>query len=637
MAEGSYWKGALSGDVERLRAALPVGITPAPAWLQTGRTDGTSGVWPPFESWALRAGDALGQREIAATIALAVGAMTRGSPAGRLSRWAWAIPTLAAAAPAAAAQLRSQGWALAAGMSGETAGRDPAGSAPDTGGSQAMTGELRVLFCVSALVAGRDPSPWLAVADAAAPLVALLASFERLWLDPLAQRFDEARESGWLACALSAAPGPVLAALAGVHGSASRRAEVRSALAQKDVLQRVKERWTAGMVAAREALTGETVAVLGAFLDDLAKTFSYAESYLWMRSFTVVDSAAAAEPGRAVPWSWGEVALDVRRAVERVERDPSWSSSVDVQRWGVAPLAADLVGDWFPRGLVELALHETSGGREGSIQALLREIPPGELRYYRGFRGIPPDVDSLGLMLLLASLVPDPPLARLAGWLALVPENLGEDGVPTVWLRRSAEGPTHEPPDLVWAGDTCTACLLSLLLGLASFARSGLDAALSERCEALIPALVRRVLSCLDEEGFSGCHHYGRDFALVLFFRVAACLSDGEVHRRRDALAKRILAEQRLDGSWGSPQRTAWMVEALCLSSPSLGPLARAARYLAETQRGDGGWCPEMVYFTVGKPGFMVDYQGIEVTTAMCARALQVAHRAAKSAGGTSP
>ena len=44
-----------------------------------------------------------------------------------------------------------------------------------------------------------------------------------------------------------------------------------------------------------------------------------------------------------------------------------------------------------------------------------------------------------------------------------------------------------------------------------------------------------------------------------------------------------------------------------------------------------------MVYFTVGKPGFMVDYQGVEVTTAMCARALQAAHRGAKAGGGASP
>ena len=48
------------------------------------------------------------------------------------------------------------------------------------------------------------------------------------------------------------------------------------------------------------------------------------------------------------------------------------------------------------------------------------------------------------------------------------------------------------------------------------------------------------------------------------------------------------------DGSWGSPQRTAWNVIALSLHQPEEESLTRAARYLSETQRGDGSWLPEL-------------------------------------------
>lgn len=616
----AYWRGAHSGDAARLQAAAR-GIEAAGLPRPSPGAPAAGALGPPFEIWALRMLDALGRSDVAAVAALGIMAMLRDCPAeGRLGRWAWAVRAMSAAAPEKAEEIRAWCWSAAL----EVEGEERAGASS----LSATRGKLRVLFGVISVIAGRAPDPLQDIAALSAPLVAILASFERLWLAPTARDIEDAVSSEWIEIALSVSPEPVLVALAGRRSSPARRAEVRAALERPEVLRRVEARWAEALAAARRGLSPEAAPAGDELLKILEETFSYVDSYLWARSLAAHGDARTPAGSLPSPWSWDQVPTDVRRAVERIERDPAWTSSIDVQRWGVAPLAADVVGEWFPRGLVELALQEAAGGREGSIRALLSEIPPGELRYYRGFRGIPPDADSLGLMLSLASLLPDPPVDRLASWLSLLPENLGPDGVPNVWLRRSAGGPTHEPPDIAWAGDRCTACLLSLLWGLTSLARApGGISALRPRCEALIQPLLSHVLSCLGDDGFSGCHHYDEVYATYLFFRAAAGLPGAAVEQRRDALAAKLLAEQRLDGSWGSPQRTAWMLEALCLSRPEPLAITRAVRYLSETQRGDGAWQSEMVYFTVGKPGFMVEYHGIEVTTAMCARAMSAALR----------
>lgn len=623
----SFWKWTRPEDAERLASAQET-MDPPPGWsrraMQAALIDVRLG--PPWAAWALRSSDEFGLKDTAEHTALAIAAMTLepdGQAPERLVRWGWGAKILTRTPGAATAPLHDWLWSLAMERRDECARRSPAGvgsAALPTATVEAW--KLGLTLGAPACIAGRDLAPWIALSVASAPLVAILTSFERLWLDPSARDIEDAVLSEWVAGAIAASPSPVLLAFAGDRSSAPRHAEVRTVLERADVDREVRARWAAALSAARSTLSIETASLGEELLGALEAMFSNAGTYLWARS-----SAAPAAPtsGLERPWSVERLSLDVTRALERVERDPAWTSSIDVQRWGVGPLDADLVADWFPRGLVELALDETVGGRAPRIRALLKEIPEGELRYYRGFRGIPPDIDSLGLMLQLAARLPDPPLDRVESWLSLLPWNLRPDGLPHVWLRRSASGPTHEPADLQWAGDRCTACLLCLLLGLLSWS---LGSTIRDRHRGSIDALLGHTLSCLGEDGLEGCHHYIPEYAIHLFFRVAARLGEGPAHARRDRLAERILSSQRLDGSWGSPQRTAWMLEALCLARPERSAIERGARYLSETQRGDGAWLSEVVYYTMGKRGVMIEYRGIEVTTAMCARALHAAYRA---------
>jgi hypothetical protein len=636
----TIWKWLEPEDLERLeralaevrRSALP---QRARSWLEADSTAKRllhPEPGPPLARWVLRISQTFHGSELSSHIALAVallaheddatrsGAGDAGSPTDApdaLTRWSLAWSLLSAAIPDRAGAVAS--WLLTHGAEPQTR------AIPD--GDGAWTRALVLGFGLPVLLAGGEPAPWVALARAAAPLVALLASWERLWLEPSERDIDEAVLSSWVAHGLATPAGQrILFAYAGERRSAPRRDEVRAALREPSVLEAVRGHWVATMASARATLSASTSACGEAFLRALEGGFSFLETFLWMRSLTSTG------PGPH-PWTWETLDVDIRRAVERIGLDPRWSSSLDVQRWGVSPLEADLVADGFPRGLIELALRELLPGREPRVRELLLEIPAGELRYYRHWRGIPPDADSLGLMLRLASGLPDVPAERLESWIALMAENLGEDGVPRVWFRRSPAGATHEPPQLDWRGDDCTACLLSLALGLVQ-----LDAA---RFERTLSAILSAALARFRGEGFTGTHHYCPEFASHLFLLLAEALPRAdvaralreEVRRCAAALVRQALATQRLDGSWQSPQRTAWNVIALCLHHPDEAALTRAARYLSETQRGDGSWLPELLYYTVGKPGYMVEYRGLEVTTAFCAQALARVRRMALARG----
>src|SRR5262249_41628272 len=129
-----------------------------------------------------------------------------------------------------------------------------------------------------------------------------------------------------------------------------------------------------------------------ALLDALEDGFRWIESFLWARSMARPSTAAPA-------WTPASLDMDIQRALERIDFDPQWTSSMDHQRWGIEDMKGDIAAIWFPRGFIELGLHAITGGRAPRLRALLMDAPPDDLRYFPGFRGIPPDADSLGLAL----------------------------------------------------------------------------------------------------------------------------------------------------------------------------------------------------------------------------------------------
>jgi hypothetical protein len=107
-----------------------------------------------------------------------------------------------------------------------------------------------------------------------------------------------------------------------------------------------------------------------------------------------------------------------------------------------------------------------------------------------------------------------------------------------------------------------------------------------------------------------------------LFVRLARALPAHEgLAAGAAAVAAAYLVEQRLDGGWGSPVETARALEIVWGHAERL-TLLRGARYLVETQRGDGGWEVGEAWKTAGRPGYVVPFGGPELTAAECGAAL---------------
>ena len=317
---------------------------------------------------------------------------------------------------------------------------------------------------------------------------------------------------------------------------------------------------------------------------------------------------------------------DLAAALAFLEETAPWPQSWEVRRWDIdgAPLAPPLVGQWFVRGLMLQALHEMGRDQREPFRALLDEIPPGELRYYGPWRGIPPDADDLGLMLQLARLLDDPPEEKIETWLAVMAANLAPDGVVPIWFPLGPDGRENTPPDILWKGGDCSAVRMCILQGLVRYA--------PERFETLLRANAESVGRCWNGRAFDGVFHYPAAFVPLAFCRLVKDWSAVQVARssfhRFAAIRDEMLAElertQRLDGGWGSPQRTAFHAEAYATSCRDELVLRRAMRYLIDHQRQDGSWRAEPLYVIPGKTGEDTRHEGRELTTVFCARALYV-------------
>lgn len=483
-----------------------------------------------------------------------------------------------------------------------------------------------LLWGLTALGAGEDPRLWMRFAATLAEPVALFEGLLDLVGEVPAEVAPRPRLGALVRACLAdhAALAVLLEGFAGDWGRPERLEGFRLAVAHGAVLRQLVARREALLSLARAALPVDRGAPGEAFLAALTEGFRHLEGALWARA--LVARAQCAPPAEAT-----DVATSVRAAVAHLEDTSPWRSSWDVQRFHPMGAPNILVARSFAEGMILLALSEVGGDRQLEIEALLERVPDGDVRYFPEWRGLPPDADSLGLLLQLAARLGTPPRARIAGWLAVLEASLGGDGIDGIvpaWLERGPRGRTAtlEGPFL---GNDCTAVRLAFLLGAILY-----DA---ERFAPLVRPNLGAVLAQYREGDFGGCVHYAPEFAAHLFLRLAHELSSQASPALRELarelgvlrvvadLSATMVAAQRLDGGWGSPQRTALMLEGLAISGAAPERLRRAVKYLVETQGPDGAWPAEPLYITPGKLGGMVPLAGKELTTALCVRAL---HRA---------
>lgn len=330
-------------------------------------------------------------------------------------------------------------------------------------------------------------------------------------------------------------------------------------------------------------------------------------------------------PPRREPTS-GDLRRDIEEAIAFLDRDPMLTGAWEVQRWGLGLHDEPLVEQIFPASLVLLALWEAGARRPASLLRAFEAAEPDNLRWYGSWQGIPPDADSLGMMLSVAALLPDRPTARVEGWLRLLAPNVDPAGATPVWFTRWPDGrPTLDEPIRSWPFDRCATVRGHLLLGLLAWDPPG--------HARLIEANLALLLRQFDDEPEHGDLFYSAPYARLIFHRVVDRLPAGLVTPELEAAvtARRQLDreawanEQRADGSFGSPMKTAFALESLA-SDPTAALVAGAARrYLSGAQHPDGSWAAEDFYRMPGKSlDNIVYYRSVEVTTALCVRAMSL-------------
>jgi hypothetical protein len=487
--------------------------------------------------------------------------------------------------------------------------------------SNATPARLALLWGLCALAYGHEPQPWIRFAAATAELLALFQGLLDLVDDTVSVDMPPPRLAALLrACRDDrSATDALLDGCAGSLGHPDRQIALRLAATNPAVLEQLgasRER----LVADARAMLPDVGAETGvAFLAALLEGFSELSGALWMRGLML-----RATPTPALAAASGQVSVSA--AVDYLALTRPWASAWDVHRF--YPQGADclLVGRWFIEGVILLALAEV--GRDdpsAEIAALFERVPEGDARYFPEWSGMPPDADSLSVLMQLATWAPSPQRARIDGWIAVCEASVGPDASVPTWFLQGPNGRTT-PRAGPFLGDECTGVTLSFLLG--ALCHDG------ER----FASLFRRNLQLILERGCeAGCLHYTREFATHLFLRLIHALRShpspqlaaltGELGLDSLAIDRcaELRASQRIDGGWGSPQATALTLEGLIHWDPASPCIARAVTYLIHTQGPDGAWPAEPLYITPGKFGGMVPFSAKPLTTALCVRALHLA------------
>lgn len=648
-------------------------IAPSDAgWLKTALKQGFAeppGFATPWAAWASRISDrvrlplAAGPLAIAVTIlnARRSGAASENDTYARAlaaeqeapddaRRWSLAARVLRDAVGGRAALTdRIASWLLGLGEypSSSTPRNPPITLATDKPGAFARGGqpspvqvscgvrEAVVLWTLPALLAGEDLLAWSRFGQAVAEPITLLSDLVRLWVDPDARDLRDAALTplvkAWLEEPSLGAY--LLRAYAGERASAVRQLEIHSLLASEPYRAHLEQVVRRALASAAHHLPTARATNLDAaaaeFLDALGHSFRIVDSLMIFRSLLDIRAAPGTRSTRADALR-DAAETDARTAARFLSESSPWSGSWEVQRFGVFDSEDQPVGQWSVRGLILRALLEMGHDVHDAVAQLLSEIPPGELRYYGSWSEIPPDADDLGLMLWLIAMT-DASRDRVETWIPLLLANTDESSVAPTYFYRDPAGRLTTPSGEAWPGDDCNGVRLQLLCGLLAF-----DAG---RFDELIQMNAIRVLADSKEGAVAGVYYYDASYTALAFLRFARLYRDKAIDRSLwDTIAvaaaatrARIAVCQRLDGGWGSPQRTAFYLQCCAMelvpwagdTDPLL--LERGLRYLGEHQLADGSWPAEPLWRVPMKHGREGWHQGRALTTAFCAQALHAA------------
>jgi hypothetical protein len=335
------------------------------------------------------------------------------------------------------------------------------------------------------------------------------------------------------------------------------------------------------------------------------------------------DALGAASPAATDPLPRARRTAGMGRrtaaAVEHARRfllaDPALAEAREVHRR--AGLNRPEMTSTFPLAFPLEALARCGAAISERLESWLRELASRSFSYYDDPDLAALDADTVGAVLRLrryrshgraASSTTAALLARVAA--ALEPS----DRIP-VWLER----PTDSRIRLT--GDRCAAVEANFLLGL----REGG----AERFPELGARPLARLWSDFAARGTADVADYVPEYLLVPLSRLLAVGGDPG-----DAARARLRWEIERLAATSSPQTAAFLTMAVA-NHPDLGTVAWSwIEVLARSQRHDGGWDAEPLYWLNGVGGTPQWFRSRTVTTGFCYEALSALLSMAR-AGGT--
>ncbi|MCU0754671.1 MAG: hypothetical protein MUE46_06050 [Xanthomonadales bacterium] len=347
-----------------------------------------------------------------------------------------------------------------------------------------------------------------------------------------------------------------------------------------------------------------------------------AEPYLALRDQHAAVRAPTADPP---PARTAHFVLSTEPQLKQVlaaargflSADPDYVEAWEEYRWGFLNLPM-LTCKVFPIGLILDHRVATGESCAGEIDALFERYAHNRFHYFEQPSSLPPDGDTLGLMLGLAEHA-----GRRAHWRTLLQEPLGwlqanveADGRLPVFLTRGVEagdGRAYVPV----GGQHCAAVQARLLRGLIAHdatrfrglirdaARSVLAQVVRARGGAhwhypVVPgaSLVLELCAALDRQGF------GIDTAPA----VGVCV---ELLRQHAALARRSSLDAAL----------LWLAAGTCRAAEVLRDPVLIER-LIRSQHPDGGWAAEALYHVPTRGNLMTGHGSRLLSSAYVYRAL---------------
>ena len=310
----------------------------------------------------------------------------------------------------------------------------------------------------------------------------------------------------------------------------------------------------------------------------------------------------------------------IRAAREFLLSDPDFRESWEVHRWGFLG-EERLTGKIFPAGFILESLFEGGLDMPERLDALFSHWRSIDRRYFDEACPLPPDADSLGLMLRLLrfSKRPEDHRAVLRPALDRMTPNIAGDGdIPTYFkIQPPGEAPRSYFREI--AGNDCTGVKAGLALGLRRFDDGPFRAAGGR--------LMSRIFETIAATGSASNVYYPLGYWLWMMLRLADAGTDDasspSPEKRASALAAIRTEFESLGGSAHiSPQRAAWLV--LCrFTTEGRGEIPRDwPRILVSNQRADGGWDAEPFYLVPTWGNGTDRHRSRLLTTAICHLAL---------------